>query len=144
MKLTFGANIDYFLWSLLTGVSLALIYDLIKLTRRMIKTKDILINLEDILFLFLAGIICVLEAYVVNNGVIRIYSLLTEIAGFVLYRLIVGEKLVDLLFGISNLIVRILIFPIRLIVKPWIKIAENIKKRRREKMAQMPENNELN
>ncbi len=119
MKLTFGANIEYFLWSLLTGVTLAVIYDLIRLSRKMIKTKDILVNIEDILFLFLAGAICVLEAYVINNGVIRIYSLLTEIAGFFLYRLIVGQRLVNLIFAIFSFVAK----PFVLIAKKWRKRA---------------------
>lgn len=123
MKLTFGANIDYFLWSLITGLSLAVIYDLIKLTRKMIKTKDILINVEDILFLFLAGVICVAEAYIINNGVIRIYSLLTEIAGFFLYRLIVGERLVNFVFRVITFIAK----PFVIIGKKCREKAENNK-----------------
>ncbi len=115
---------QYFLWSLAAGVALALVYDILRLLRRIIPTCDIAVNIEDICFLLLSGGASVLIAYTINNGVLRLYALAATALGFVLYRMAVGSRLVDFFEYVYNLlskltmqIIGILLLPLRLIVR---------------------------
>lgn len=124
MNVTFGANIGYFLWSLLAGLVLAVLYDVLRLMRRIVKAPDAVVTIEDILFLIISGGVIVAVAYAVNNGIFRIYSLLSTGLGFVMYRAVVGRRLVNVFFMIYSGIckalafaVKVLMFPVRLAVR---------------------------
>lgn len=124
MQVRYGPYLWYFLWAFVLGILLAVFYDLLRLSRRMIKTHDFVINAEDIIFLILSGAASIEVAYVTNNGSLRLYGLLGSLLGFVMYRVILGSKLVDLLeflFGLLKKlfmgILRIVGFPLRLVVK---------------------------
>ena len=124
MRVIMGPDPWYFLWSLASGIVLGLLYDFLRVRRKIFIVADIIVNIEDILFIILGGGVAVWLAYTVNNGFFRIYSLISIVIGFCLYRLMIGGRLVNLLVclycglckGVS-LALRVLLMPARYIIK---------------------------
>lgn len=124
MEVTFGVNISYFLWSLLTGGVLALAYDLLRTVRRIIRTSAFGVNLEDILYFLMAGALMFWLAYDKNGGRLRWQGILGTAAGFALYRAVFQDWVVkilvrgyDILVQIFLWILKILLFPVRIVYK---------------------------
>lgn len=124
MEVRYGPYPWYFLWSLVLGVALAILYDLLRLSRRIIKTNDIIVNIEDIIFLIISGAMAVVAAYITNNGELRLYGLLGTVLGFIVYRAVLGWRAVDLLAAIcrglqkaAKFVFGIIISPVRLVIR---------------------------
>ena len=117
MTVEFGPDISYFLWSLAAGFVLAVVYDLIRVPRRLVKIPDIIVNVSDILFIIFSGIMMMCGAYAVNNGNFRIYSIFSIVGMFILYRVIMGDRAVnfiaDLFRGVKMLIYRVIWRPLK-------------------------------
>ncbi len=118
MRQIYGPDISYFLWSIVCGISAGFLYDFLRLHRRIVKTSDIVVNIEDILFIILGGSAAAILAYVVNNGFFRIYSLISIGLGFIFYRFIIKDRLVKLFIRIYALLRKILITCLKLLLLP--------------------------
>ncbi len=124
MELKLGATVSYFLWSLLLGWILAVIYDFFRSSRRIFKTSVFSINFQDIIFFVLVGGSLFAIAYLKNNGRLRFQGFLGFIAGFLVYRLIFRDFLVQFLVLVYELLAKmlrqllnILLFPIKILYK---------------------------
>lgn len=124
MEVKYGPYPWYFIWSFVLGLGLAFIYDLLRLSRRVIKTNDLVINIQDIIFLILSGVGAACAAYAVNNGQMRAYALLGTVLGFATYRMIfklrivlLFEKLLNAAGKLLMLVGKILLMPIRFAVR---------------------------
>lgn len=118
MRVMLGPTMDYFLWSVAGGAMLAIIYDILRLSRRLINTADIIVNIEDILFIALSGGASAYIAYAVNNGAFRIYSLLAMAIGFFVYRCLLGNRLIDAFVFLFDLLGKALHFLCRILLVP--------------------------
>lgn len=94
MNITFGPDLTYFLYSLGLGVFLAIIYDIFRIIRKISKTKDLTVNIQDFIFVLFAGFLFVVLAYFVNNGRLRFYSVISAAAAFFIYRFFIGNKII--------------------------------------------------
>lgn len=124
MEVSTAQEWQFLIWSLLTGGILALLYDFLRISRRMIPTKDFVVNLEDILFCVLAAIVLFSAAFLKNEGKIRWHGFIGAIAGFAVYRLTMRNMFVDgsvflmgWLFKILFFTIKIILFPIMLVYK---------------------------
>lgn len=151
--MNYGPYTGYFLWSFALGIALALVYDFLRFLRKIIKTNDFIVNMQDIIFIIMSGGCMVCTAYFTNNGELRFYGVLGSVLGFVLYRKIVGRRLVD---GMSlvwrifcrgiNLLIGAIMLPFRMIVravgKPIIitigAAAKKVRRKIRRKFVKMP------
>lgn len=93
MELKLGPDMSYFLWAFSGGVALAFLYDFVRAARRIKKKSDFAVNAVDVIFALGAGICLAVQAYYINNGKFRIYSVLAMAGGFFLYRLVIGDRL---------------------------------------------------
>lgn len=118
MVVKYGPYPWYFIWSFLLGVGLAVFYDLLRLSRRIIKTSDFVVNIEDIIFLMLSGIGISYVSYLTNDGTFRFYAMFGMIFGFVVYRLIFEVHIVNVLERILKAAEKLLGVAIRLISMP--------------------------
>lgn len=128
MKAILGPYMQYFLWSLALGVMLAVVYDILRITRRIIPTCDIVINIEDICFLLISGVASVLLAYAMNNGILRVYALGSTALAFAIYRLIAGTMLVDFMEYIYRLLSRLILYIADILLLPLRLTAKLIRK----------------
>lgn len=113
-----GPTMDYFLWSVAGGVMLAIVYDILRLRRRLINTADIIVNIEDVLFIALSGVAAAYIAYAVNNGAFRIYSLFAMAIGFFIYRLLIGNRLIRGLVFLFNWLGKVIHFLCKVLLAP--------------------------
>ncbi len=110
--------------SLVAGIIAAFIYDLLRVSRRILGSGDGLVNLEDILFLVAAAVIIFGAAYLKNSGEVRWQGFIGFGAGAGLYALVVKNRFLNVstaiikwMIKVAEKIVKIVLFPIRLIFK---------------------------
>ena len=122
MTVRFGADLTYFLWSVGIGFIFSLIYDFVRAVRNILKASDIIVNITDIVLLIICGFAVIIEAYFINNGELRLYSVLCIVFVFVLYRLIIGNRLSAPVEKLITILVKGVIWVWRMICVP-IKFA---------------------
>jgi spore cortex biosynthesis protein YabQ len=117
------------------GLAVGLLFDLFRLSRKYIHTKDFITYVEDIVFWILVGIIVLVTVYYSNHGEIRGYVFLGLILGSLLYFLtlskIVSQALtfiINVLIDWARVLIRIISFPINIIMNLSTKIAKKIYK----------------
>lgn len=128
MKTILGPYMQYFLWAFASGIALAVVYDVLRLVRRVIPTCDAVINIEDICYLLLFGGIEVLLAYTVNNGILRLYAPAATVVAFAIYRLTVGNLLVDFSENAIRLIKKIVLAAVKILTYPFKLVLRLIKR----------------
>lgn len=157
MKVTFGVDLGYFLWSLVLGAVLALLYDVLRSGRRLVPGSVLRVNLEDVFFVLFAGVLFFFIAYDKNGGCLRIQGFLGTGIGIFGYYVVFRDRMVRGMVWVSQLVMqvfcwvlRVVLLPVRvvfrLLSKPFLVIAWYSKKsmdkvesvkRRRQKLKEL-------
>lgn len=116
-----------FLWSILTGAILALIFDFFRLMRRKGNTKNYIVYIQDIIFWIIAMIIIIASAFITNDGELRGYMFIGYGIGAIFYLLIFSKTLLKALGIILDFIEKIFKIPEKIFKKIGNKI--NFKKK---------------
>jgi hypothetical protein len=95
LSISINNQATVFLFSIVLGILLAFFYDLAKTARRMYLLNFEKILVLDLSYFLLSGIISFLFIIGFNNGKIRFYILSAEIIGFLFYRLLFRDKIVN-------------------------------------------------
>lgn len=74
-----------FLWSVVIGAFLALIFDVFRLMRRKGKTPNYVVYIQDIFFWIIVSIIIMMSAFITNDGELRGYMFIGYILGAIVY-----------------------------------------------------------
>ncbi|MBQ8300014.1 MAG: spore cortex biosynthesis protein YabQ [Clostridia bacterium] len=74
-----------FLWSVVIGAFLALIFDFFRILRRKGKTKNFIVYIQDIIYWILVTIIIIMSAFITNDGELRGYMFIGYILGSIIY-----------------------------------------------------------
>ncbi len=90
-------ELQFFLTSILWGGILLLIYDILRILRRVIKHGAFLIAVQDMIFWVAASLFIFSMIYRENNGIIRGYSILGMMLGSILYHFALSDFLVKLI-----------------------------------------------
>lgn len=117
-------QLTVFLYFILIGAILGVVFDIFRILRRTVKTSDIMTNIQDILFGFITGSIILISIFFLNNGELRLFLFIGMIVGTTIYMLFVSKYFINLNVAIINFIKKIII----LITKPFIIILKFIKK----------------
>lgn len=114
----------FFLTSIAAGVVTAFLYDLIRISRRLISVSDPIVNGEDILFFALAATILFYAAFVTNNGETRLHGFLGGALGVGIYAFLVRNRFVNLGEAALKWLIKaflwllgILLFPFKIIMR---------------------------
>lgn len=91
MNITLADQTVYFLFSLLFGVILSALYDVVRIIRFLGFTKIWQIILSDILYFVFSAFLTVLFSLPFNKGAVRYFVIFGEAVGFIVYRFTVGE-----------------------------------------------------
>ena len=118
MELTFGVKVGYFLWSLLLGGGLSLLYDILRSGRRMSKNSTFRVNLEDGLFFLLAGGLLFLVAFDKNGGQLRWQGFLGTGLGIGIYYALFRNYVVNFLVWAYQLVIRVMLWLLQLVLLP--------------------------
>lgn len=123
----------------INGVLIGLLFDFFRISRKVLKTNNIMTYIEDILFWILTGMIVLYSIFVFNNGQLRLFMFLGIILGAFLYMLFISSYVIKINVKIINFlkkILEILIIPFKFIyqvlqktfLKPATFLIINIRK----------------
>ena len=118
----------YFLWSIVFGMALAALYDLLRAVRMLTKARRTAVILTDILFFTLCGVLTSLFALPFNKGSVRGFIVFGESVGFLCFYLTLG-RIMSRFYSILSKGIK-LILKKRLLLLSMVAIILNIKHRR--------------
>lgn len=108
-----------FLLTVVMGMALALVYDLLRMERRLFRHKNWLVNFQDFIYFFLGGVFIFYILFHKNYGQIRAFSLIGALIGIILYFTIFSEWVMTIGMKILTLILKPIIFLIKIIIFPF-------------------------
>lgn len=98
---------NYFLlYSLILGISVTVLYDLLRIFRRVKKHGNALISLEDLLYWAVVAISVFYMMHEENNGTMRWFAILGASVGMLLYKKLLSNLLVNKVSGFINFIIK--------------------------------------
>ena len=110
----------------LTGVAIGVLFDIFRILRKSIKTPNIIIYIEDILFWILAGLLILYNIWYFNDGEIRVYMFLGIIKGLLLYMSTLSNIIIKIFSKILQTIIKVLEIPFKTIIAIFRKIITTI------------------
>ena len=127
MNAAITIELKLFLLSVLWGALILVIYDVIRIIRRLIKHNIIFTTIQDILFWAAVSLLIFAMLYVNNDGIIRGFSVIGMGIGMVLYHYILSDFIVN---NITKLI-HILFKPLRMLLRCLKKLLLKLLRRLR-------------
>jgi len=113
-----------FLYSVLSGMLIAFIYDIFRIKRKVVKTAVLFLYIEDILFWIIVVIVMFVLVYYSNEGEIRGYIYIGAIIGIIIYLLLLSKIVIRCSMAVLNImwkaikfILFLFAYPIRIIYK---------------------------
>lgn len=91
MGISLSAQTAYFLWSLVLGAALGVLYDVIRAARMVLRAGKIHVLISDVVFFAVCGVVTSLFSLPFNKGDVRAFILFGEAVGFLAYRLTLGS-----------------------------------------------------
>ena len=91
MQESLTSQILIFVYSLALGMFLGFAYDIFRIIRMVINSRNIAIFIQDVLYFILSGGVTFLFVLSVNSGNSRFYILAGEGIGWIAYHLTIGE-----------------------------------------------------
>ena len=123
MNIFFPPNQQYvFIAMTALGVILGLLYDAFSVKRSLIIDNALACFVDDVIFVFISGVLFLICAFITNNGIIRWFEFASCFSGFIVYKLTVSKIIMKFMRFITVLIRRIIkkIFNLTVvIIKPF-------------------------
>lgn len=116
-----------FLWSIALGAVLCVFYDVFRVLRVAVRHSAAAAAVEDILFALVCAVATLLYLIRADCGEIRIFVLVGELIGFVLYYLTVGALVIGAARGIISAVKRVFSFIWRTVFAPITRLLEKIR-----------------
>jgi spore cortex biosynthesis protein YabQ len=110
-------ELQFFLISVISGAIILLVYDFLRIMRRIIKHDSFFTSLEDLFFWVGASLFIFAMIYKENDGIIRGFCVMGMAIGMVLYH-----------FTLSNLIVKLITNFIHILLSPFVFAIKQVKK----------------
>ena len=110
-----------FLLSILNGVFLGFIYDLLRVFRRIIKHPKWLVDLQDLIFWIFGSIIIFIDIFKNNDGALRGFLCVGVFLGLTFYFVLISKFIIMIFMKIYMFIAKIIKSIVKLLIKP-IKI----------------------
>ncbi len=117
--LTLAKETRLFLLSIVVGVGLSLLYDLLRVLRLQTRHRPIVVSLEDLLYFLVCAAVTFGFALKDNSGQIRGYILIGELLGWGCWHLTAGELAVKIASGIFALLRRVVLAVARVALFPF-------------------------
>lgn len=93
-----------FLWSIVTGGLLALIFDFFRAARKCGKDNLLIVCLQDVLYLIIAAFVIIMSSFVTNDGDLRGYMFFGYLLGVIFYLLLFSRIILNVLSGIFRML----------------------------------------
>lgn len=122
-------ELRFFGTSILWGMLLLIMYDLLRILRRVVKHNSFFVAIQDILYWITCSVLIFCMMYKQNNGIIRGFSIIAMLLGMLLYHAELSDLLVNAISGIINKIIsygikliKVFFSPIRFILNKISRI----------------------
>ena len=99
--------------ALLCGMAITLVYDVLRIFRRVVAHGNFWIGVEDFLFWIWTSLWIFSVLYRENDGNFRLYTIFSMVLGMVLYHKTISELLVKFFGKFLKKVVQLLLFPIK-------------------------------
>ncbi len=124
MYSTVSGEAVFFLCCIAAGALAGFLYDIIRISRRIVTVGASVVTIEDILFFVVTALILFYVAYLKNSGEVRWQGFIGGALGVALYIFVVRNRIVDAgtafirwLMKVFVRVVRICLFPVRIVFK---------------------------
>ena len=108
----------------ITGFLIGILFDFFRISRKAIKTPDIITYIQDIIFWLITGAVILVNVFLVSNGELRLYMIIILSFGSFVYFFTISKYFICLSVKIVDIIKKIL----RIIIQPFKKIINFFKK----------------
>ncbi len=106
---------------MLRGVLILILYDLLRIFRRVVPHGVLAVALEDVLYWAGTALLVFQLLYRENDGAVRGYALVAVAAGMLLYHRTVSGWMVEHIAGVLNVCLGFFLRPLRLL---WRKVVQ--------------------
>lgn len=127
MLVSLNSQAYIFLCTIILGMAVGLIYDIFRISRKLFKTRNFIVHIEDVTFWILVSVVIFGGLFLSNAGEIRGYALIGIVLGTVLYALIISHFVIKISISVITAISNISIFiykkikpPIRFLIRLFI------------------------
>lgn len=124
MATDFNSLMIFFLYSIVVGAGIGVIYDVFRIIRIILPKTKTIIFFEDILFCLTATPVMSILIFNVGSGIVRGFSIIGAIIGFSIYYFTIGK----IVYRLSNIIIafikKILRLLYHLITAPFVFIGQ--------------------
>ena len=117
----------------LVGLIINFLFDIFRALRKSFKTKNIIVFIEDIVFLCISGFIFFRSLIIFNDGEIRLFVVLAVFMGILIYSLTISSHCVIIITVILKNCKKMAEFFLKIIFLPFFIIKNKIMKKQREK-----------
>ena len=114
-----------FMIFILIGIIIGIVFDIFRIFRKTIKTRDSITYIQDILFCLITGFLLLYGIFQFNQGEIRIYMFISVILGITIYILTISKYFIKINVFLLNKIITIVKKLINILIIP-IKILNNL------------------
>ena len=101
----------------LVGIAIGVLFDIFRILRKTIKTKDFVTYIEDILFWILTGLIIIFSMYKFCDGELRFFMIIGTVLGLIMYLITVSKYIIKTSVYVINKIKKIIVYPIKIVIK---------------------------
>lgn len=123
-------TINFFIF-VVTGMIFSLVFDIFRAIRKIKKPKKNIINIQDMIYFIIIGILLIFLIINMKGEVLRLYLILAIILGIVLYIIIVKNKIRDVFVILINKMAGVMEFiflPLKVHYMFLCKVCKKIKK----------------
>lgn len=111
-----------FLCTVIGGLFVGFVYDLFRISRKVIKTNNWVIYLEDIFFWLIVSMIIFMVLFMCNAGEIRGYAIIGIVMGTIIYACTISHFVMKVSLGIIDFTVKIVTAIYKTLKRPIIII----------------------
>lgn len=106
-----------FIFFFIIGIIIAMLYDFFRVLRKSFKTKDYVTFIEDVIFLFLSGVLIISSIIKLNYGEFRVYMCFGMFFGILIYSLTLSKLYVIIFYVLVNFVKKIILLPYNYVSK---------------------------
>jgi len=110
------------------GALITIVYDFIRIFRRVISHGNLWIGIEDFVFWIWTAFWVFSVLYRENDGNLRMYTILAMVIGMILYHKTISEPFVELAGRLLKKLLAILLYPVKMLKIPIIFFRKKLKK----------------
>lgn len=119
-------ELDFFAVSFLLGILLVLVYDCLRIFRRLVRHGTVWIALEDLCYWIMTAFAVFAMLYQKNDGLIRGFSIGGIVIGMLLYNQFISRYTVRFIAGILKKVIRFIRKVWRFLSAPFRKAAKAV------------------